>query len=268
MKRTRLFLSVLIIAGLICAGAVLAAPIEGEGSAPVDPEAMAVLMKMADFLAGAKTFSVTVEGAYDAVQEDGRKLEYGAIRKVVVDRPNRMRQDVEQRDGSKALFMFNGKDIYAFNAKNNVYGSIEKPGSIDAAVKFFTDDLGMRLPLSHLYAADLPKYLKDRVRVLDLVGTAIIDGVACDHLSARMDQADVQLWIEQGPKPVPRRIIVTYIHAPDKPQFRAQLRDWNFSPKISDSLFTFTPPEGAERIAFAATMKTGNRQGGQKGDQQ
>lgn len=268
MKKLRWVLSVLIIAGLVCAGTVFAAANEDDEESSIDPQAMTVLMKMADFLAKAKSFSVTVDGAYDAVQEDGRKLEYGGVRKVLVDRPNRMRQDIEQRDGGKSVFIFNGKEIYAFNAKNNVYGTVEKPGSIDAAVKFFTDDLGMRLPLAQLYSVNLPKYVKDKVRVLDLVGTAMIDGVSCDHLSARMDNADVQLWIDRGQNPVPRRIIVTYRNAPDKPQFRAQLKDWNFAPSISDSLFTFTPPEGAERIAFAAAKKTVPPKGDQKGDQQ
>lgn len=268
MKKVRWVLSILIIAGLVWVGAVFAAANEDEDDSSIDPQAMTVLMKMADFLAKAKSFSVTVDGAYDAVQEDGRKLEYGGIRKVLIDRPNRMRQDIEQRDGNKALFIFNGKEIYAFNAKNNVYGSAEKPGNIEGAVKFFTDDLGMRMPLSQLYSVDLPKYLKTKVRSLDLVGKALIDGVSCDHLSARMDNADVQLWIDQGQDPVPRRIIVTYRNAPDKPQFRAQLKDWNFAPSISDSMFTFTPPEGAERIAFAATMKTNAPKGEQKGDRQ
>ena len=28
------------------------------------------------------------------------------------------------------------------------------------------------------------------------------------------------------------------------------LSDWNFSPQLSDSLFAFTPPQGAQKIKF------------------
>jgi len=266
MKKMKLLFSIVSIVGLLCAGAVFAATNEVENASSVDPEAMSILMKMADFLAKAKSFSVTIESGYDAVQDDGQKIEFGSVRKVLVERPNRMREDVEQRDGTKAEFIFNGEEIYAFNAKNNVYGTAEKPGNIDAAVAYFTDDLGMRMPLSEIYSAELPKFLKKNIRILDYVEDARIDGVNCDHLAARMDNGDVQVWIEQGKKPLLRRIIVTYKNALGQPQYRAQLKNWDFSPKVSSSLFTFSPPKGAERIAFAATMQTGTSTGGRKGE--
>ncbi|MDY0039130.1 MAG: DUF2092 domain-containing protein [Desulforhabdus sp.] len=266
MKKMKLLFCIVGILGLLCAGTVFAATNEVENASPIDPEAMAIFLKMADFLAKAKSFSVTIESGYDAVQDDGQKIEFGSVRKVLIDRPNRMREAVEQRDGTKAEFIFNGKEIYVFNAKNNVYGTVEKPGSIDAAVEYFTDDLGMRMPLSELYSIELPKFLKENIRVLDYVEEARIDGVDCDHLAARMDDGDLQVWIEQGNKPLLRRIIVTYKNALGQPQYRAQLKDWDFSPKISGSLFNFTPPKGAERIAFAATMQLGASAGGGKGE--
>ncbi|MHC4165544.1 MAG: DUF2092 domain-containing protein, partial [Planctomycetota bacterium] len=34
------------------------------------------------------------------------------------------------------------------------------------------------------------------------------------------------------------------------PQFTALLLDWNVDAKLTDSLFTFVAPEGAEKIEF------------------
>jgi hypothetical protein len=46
--------------------------------------------------------------------------------------------------------------------------------------------------------------------------------------------------------------VITYKKAEGQPQFWAQFSDWNLSPDIPDSLFVFTPPEGAAKFAFAS----------------
>ena len=61
----------------------------------------------------------------------------------------------------------------------------------------------------------------------------------------------MQLWVAQGQQPLPRRLVITYKHADGRPQFWAQLSDWNLSPEAPDSLFVFTPPKGAAKIAFS-----------------
>ena len=40
-----------------------------------DPQARAILFKMADFLAKAPAFSVTMRSGYDAIQADGQRIE-------------------------------------------------------------------------------------------------------------------------------------------------------------------------------------------------
>jgi hypothetical protein len=96
--------------------------------------------------------------------------------------------------------------------------------------------------------------------------------VPCDHLAARTPQGvDFQVWIAQGDQPVPRRIVITYRGETGQPQFWADLSDWNLAPDVSDSLFAFTPPNGAERIQFLAEVRnvatkaaSKNKKGGQK----
>ena len=65
----------------------------------------------------------------------------------------------------------------------------------------------------------------------------------------------MQVWIAQGEQPLPRRVILTYKNAPGQPQFRADLSEWNLSPKVADNSFTFTPPAGAEQIPFLAPVR-------------
>ena len=65
---------------------------------------------------------------------------------------------------------------------------------------------------------------------------------------------DFQVWVAQGEQPLPRRIVISYKDEAGQPQFWADLSDWNLSPEISDALFTFTPPAGANRIQFLAEI--------------
>ena len=255
MKKLRWVLLVLLLMVFCQIGGSFAATEEASAPSPIDPDAMAILMKMADFISKAKSFSVTIESGYDSVQDNGEKIEYGGTRKLIIDRPNRARENVEQRDGTQADFIFNGKEIFFYNAKDNVFGRIERPGTIDDAMEYFTEELDMRLPLSELFLVDLPTILREQVLILDYVDKQKIEGADCDHLAARTENVDFQVWIEQGAKPLLRRVIITYKNALGQPQYRAEFSDWNFSPKITDSLFTISPPKGAEEIPFAALME-------------
>jgi hypothetical protein len=87
------------------------------------------------------------------------------------------------------------------------------------------------------------------------VETTTLTDVPCDHLAARTSRGvDFQVWVAQGSEPLPRRVVITYKNETGQPQFWADLSNWNLAPDISDALFTFTPPDGAERIQFLAEV--------------
>jgi len=86
---------------------------------------------------------------------------------------------------------------------------------------------------------------------LTYVERSTIAGISCDHMAGRNDSVDFQVWVSMGDKPLPQRIVITYRHEVGQPQFWAQFSNWNLTPKISDSLFAFVPPKGAQKIPFA-----------------
>jgi hypothetical protein len=117
----------------------------------------------------------------------------------------------------------------------------------------------------------LPSEIDSRVVSADYVEKTTIMDVPCDHLAVRTGQGvDFQVWVAQGEQPLPRRIVITYISETGQPQFWADLSDWNLAPEISDALFAFTPPNGADRIQFLAevrnvvTKASKNKKGGPK----
>jgi hypothetical protein len=236
-----------------------------------DERAMSILKHMADFLSQTQRFSVMVDTGFDVVQDSGQKIEFGETRKIVVRRPGHARIDITKRDGGTSGFTFDGKEIAVFNTREHVYATAAKPGTLDEAIVYFMNDLDMRFPLAEMLSGKLTETLPAKVRAASYVEQANIAGVPCDHLALRGDWADLQLWIAQGDQPLPHRLVLTYKNAEGQPQFWAQFSDWHLSPDVPDSLFVFTPPEGAAKIAFASRkpVQTGEKERkGKKGARQ
>ena len=135
-----------------------------------------------------------------------------------------------------------------FDRDAKVYATVPSPGTIDAALAYYTRDLRMRLPLRELFAADLPQRLKGDLGSARLVGEETVAGVGTEHVAFRDKMVDVQLWIARDGDPLPQRIVITYRLAAGQPQFQADFHGWTLTPDVPDSAFTFVPPPDAERI--------------------
>jgi hypothetical protein len=239
---------------------------------PSEPQAVPILKKMSEYLAQAERFSVLVRDGYDVVQESGQKIEFGEVRKITVSRPDHLRFEVEKSNGEKRLVIFDGKDITVYLANENIYATTSRPGTLDQAIKYAVGDLKIRVPLAMMLLSTLPTELDNRVASADYVEKTTITDVPCDHLAVRLGNGvDFQVWIAQGDQPLPRRIVITYNDETGQPQFWADLSDWNLAPDVSDALFAFTPPNGAERIQFLAEVRdvatkatSKNKKGGKK----
>jgi hypothetical protein len=255
MKKRRWYRALLVMGLTIMTVSVLGAPEQGSTRSPSEQRAVTILKNMSQYLAQAERFSVTIRDGYDAVQESGQKVEYGAVRKVTVSRPDRLRIEVERSDGEKGLVIFNGKDITVYTANKNVYATVSRPGTLDEAIKYAVDDLKIRIPLAMMLLSTLPSEVDNLVISADYVETTTLTDVPCDHLAARTSRGvDFQVWVAQGSEPLPRRVVITYKNETGQPQFWADLSNWNLAPDVSDSLFTFTPPDGADRIQFLAEV--------------
>jgi hypothetical protein len=112
----------------------------------------------------------------------------------------------------------------------------------------------MRLPLAVLLLDRLPAELQQRVQSVEYVERTATLGAPAHHIVGKTATVDFQLWIAEGDRPLPLRAVLTYKDTPGQPQFRAQFSDWNLDIKPPDSLFTFTPPAGVNKIPFAATL--------------
>jgi hypothetical protein len=217
-------------------------------------EVLAELKLTADFLAAQQSLYFEAALGYDVVQATGQKLEFGGSRKITMRRPNRVKAHAESREGTEATLFFDGKSISIDLADENAYVSIEKPGSLDTAFDYLAEDLGVPTPLADLLSNNFYADIADRIVAGFVVGESKIGNTECVHVAFTTEDIDVQMWIENSDRPLPQRFVITYRDAEGSPQFWAQLMNWDLKPKTPDSLFAYTPPKGAERIPFAATV--------------
>ena len=235
-------------------GTGLGATVRGQTPTDVPPEdAKPILMRMAEFIA-TNSFSVDVTDNYDVLQESGQKIEFNAKRRITVIRPDRLRIDVEESDGEKQIILFDGKDLTMTTPGKSVYAQTPKPGSLDDAIVFFVRDLGMRLPFALLLKSTAPEEMARRTVSLDYVEKTSVFGPPAHHLALRTATVDYQIWITDGARPLPLRLVLTYPADEGQPEFRAQFTNWNFAPDVSASVFSFTPPPAAQRISFLAQL--------------
>jgi hypothetical protein len=227
-----------------------------EAAIQADTEELRTEMKRsADFLAGQASFSVRADIAYEVLQGNGSKLEFGSTRTVTVRRPDRLRIDSRQRDGDRATLYFDGKQIAVDLPDEKAYVAVEKPGTLDEAIDYLVDDLDTPAPLHEFFTSNYYTGLEDRILFGFWVGADQLGEKVCNHYALRTEDVDAQLWIEDGERPLPCRVVITYLDEPGQPQFRAQLLEWDLSPETADGRFAYTPPEGAERMSVQARVK-------------
>jgi hypothetical protein len=219
--------------------------------AELDPKALEAARRAAEFLRAQQRFSYSVESAYDAVQEDGTVLEFGAKQSYLVRRPDHARVEREGRSGDVRTVFVDGSSITMFDRTNGVYARVDRKGDLDSTIDFVRDALSAPMPLAELLRNDPRPDFEAGIEEAYAVGTERIDGQACDHVFLRNSETDIQLWVAQGERPLLARIAIKYRSAPGEPSFRARFFDWNLEPATPDDAFAFQAPEGVERIPYA-----------------
>jgi hypothetical protein len=271
LRSINLGAAALTVVGALILGSV-PAPAQGQSpdsaASEQNGQAMELLMHMANYLAQAPRLSVTVRSGYDAIQKSGERIEFGEMVRVLLQRPDRLRFETERSDGQRGILIFDGKKITVFKPRDNVYATVEKPGTVDGALVYLVRDLQVTIPLARLFTTTLPQQMEKIVESVAYVETDPLFDVPVDHIAARTAEVDFQVWIAKGEHPLPRRVIITYKNAPGQPQFWADFSDWNLAPQVSADRFVFIPPKGAEKIPFIIPVRNRSQAPSGKGGAQ
>ena len=136
------------------------------------------------------------------------------------------------------------------------------PPTVDGALDWVFEQTGTAIPLADFLYADIYERLMADVQRGVYLGVHEAAGVPCHHLSFEQATIDWQIWIDAGPEPLPRKLVITYKTEDEVPQYTVTIRKWNLGPRLPDALFVFTPPEGATRVDVPAFTGQPEARGG------
>ena len=237
---------------------LLAVPLAAQETAPaagspaiaqaISPEAQAVLDRMTAFLKTQKTFSIDSQSTRDDVVAFGYKLQNNEHATLTAQLHDKLRVEVSGDDRER-LFIYDGSTLTLYSPDDEAYSQVKAPDTVGKLVDRLLG-AGIEMPMIDMLYQIHQGSLTEAVRGGVLVGDSNIDGTDCDHLAFRQGNIDWQLWVAQGDKPLPRKLLITTRYEVGDPQYQVTMR-WNLNPKIDKSTFAFTPPKGVNKIPFS-----------------
>ena len=228
------------------AGLTLAVQAQPAGIAP---EAQRLLKASTDFLAKQQQFSAETRNTLEVVLKSGQKIEFNHQARMSAQRPNKLRAE-RTGDLVDQVFVYDGKTLTLHNPQAKAYAQVAAPDTLEGMLEFARTQLDIVAPAGDLLNKNAYDILMDGVTDGFVVGKAMIEGVRCDHLAFRAPHVDLQVWIQEGAQPLPRRLVLTTRDVTTAPQFAVTITRWNLKPTLGANTFAFSPPAGAKTIDF------------------
>jgi len=248
----KLRISIFLLAGLVCTGSVCAQ----DSGVRQDARAIEVLKSMSAYTATLDRVAIKGVSFSDARLGRGLMVSNSTEVKVSIDRPGSLH--ISSFDGvqNKELFFHDGT-LTVFNSEKGYYAQANIPKEIEAAIEFALEELEVEAPLLDLIHQDASAHLiGSQETILYLTDKSRIAGVDCHHIAIRGAETDVQLWVEEGDRPLPRKIMITSKWEGGSPRFTSNLM-WDLDPDFDQNRFMFKAPEGSINIGFAGQSDGG-----------
>ncbi len=251
MRRNVSLIAALTLASSMAAVAVRAADpavpaVTATNPPPINPEVDRLFRATCALLASAKNFSFNVE-IWDDEVIDGHKVARTLHAEVRVRRPDRFQTEVRSREVDRG-YWYNGKSLTLLSRRGNLYATGAMPDTIDKFLDAANEKYGITFPLEDFLMNDPYARAMAVINGGAYLGKTTVLGTPCQQIGFSTDAADTQFWIEDGPKPLIRKFVITYKLVDTAPQFTAIFSDWNLKAHFSDKTFEFIPPKGALKI--------------------
>ncbi len=233
----------------------LALMVSGYATSPAHAQdAAKILHAMSDYIAAQKTISVKFDSDIEVMTSDLQKIQFASSGQLLLSRPDKVRA---ARSGgySDVELIFDGKTATLYGKNIGAYAQLDMPGSFDQFVDKVRAQSSMEIPGADLLLMDSFNALTADVVDAKHIGQGIIDGIECEHLAFRNADTDWQIWIENGPKPIPRKYVITSKTLTGAPQYTLRIKDWKTDIQLAPDAFTFNPPADAKKVDAKALSR-------------
>jgi hypothetical protein len=240
-----------VLCGFFAVGSACAAEM---AASAINPEADQLLRAACARLAAAKAFTCKAEVWEDAVVL-GHKVTTTKTVVAQVRHPDRVQLEIRSPKYSRG-FWYDGKALTLLDRVHNLFGTVAVPDTIDKLLDAASDKFGITFPLEDLLVNDPYASAMEGIKGGAYFGKVNVLGTPCQHIAFSTDKVDWQLWIQDGPTPLPRKLVITYKQEATAPQFTAIFSDWKLKSSLPDKTFVFTPPKGSAKIEILPATDT------------
>lgn len=212
----------------------------------LDAEATAALTRMGAHLRSLKTFALVSTASTEQVYANGQKLQSMQRTTYTIGGPSQMHVRIET-DAQKRDVFYNGSTLTVSAPRAGKYLQIPATGTNGALLTRAYDDYGLDFPVQDLFRWGDASATAAPPREGFKVGTAMIGEHMTDHYAFRQAGADWQIWIDQGDKPLPRKMVIVNTDDAAMPGYIAYFT-WDTAPAIAAGQFDFKPASTDTRI--------------------
>lgn len=213
----------------------------------IDPEVIKRIDEMGLYLRGLREFKIKSNSTIDVVLKNGQKIEFGAQIIYKAKAPDNLYVEIKS-DEKRREYFFNKGELTVFAPGVKFYGVIPTGDTIQEFIDE-AQDTGLEMPLADLFQWGAPEAKKQKITSALFIETVKVGKKNMDHFAVRQGKVDWQMWIPQGKKPLPYKIIYVSNNEPERPQFSMILK-WDTDPDFDKSDFKFKPPKDSYKIDF------------------
>jgi hypothetical protein len=249
-------LSLLLVVAAACGGGREAPP---QIASAIEPRADDLLRKMCSLVRSAQTIHLTTSETNDRIKPDGEKVQVAFSRDLTIRRPDGLRGTFKG-GGMQAEIWYDGKTLSIQGDNRRMWAQAEVPPTLDQMLDFVNDRIDLRMPLADLFYEDSYAAYAGPKTTGRYVGLEEIAGVRAHHLSFQDEAVDFDIWVQDGDRPLPRKLDLVYKLDDGAPKYSIVFDTFDIAPQVTADLFTFKPAEGYTRVRFAGQKlaKTGS----------
>ncbi len=227
----------------------------------LDPDVDIVLTTMGAMLSAAESFRFTAENTSDDVVDGIRSPQGAWVTEFTVRRPDRLLVRQRSSDDNK-IFYYDGQTVALHFTDKDLYTRFDAPETIDETLDMILFEYGIVLPVADMVYNDSYAVLTSALVASSYAGLQQVHGVSCHHLVFNEETVDWQLWVEDGDRPLPRKLLIHYREVPGSPTVTCFFQEWEFSSPTPDILFEFEPGAGVDAIATTKAVEFAEEGGG------
>ena len=223
----------------------------------LEPKALAALEQMGAYLRSLQQFRIDASSHTDQVLENGQVIEFSHQARLLARQPDKLHVSLES-DGKRRSLFYNGKSFTLYDSRSGYFANQAAPANIGGLLDQLSERYGIELPLADLFCWH-PGTAKDvGISSALLIGDETVDGNTCTHYAYRQPDIDWQLWVRQGPRPLPCRLVISRRDTPEQPRHSVNYH-WQLDRGIKPQDFEFVPPPGARAVPLQQLAPQGEQ---------